>query len=314
MTPTPTDSKGLERVRQIVDHTTQLTPLKAVATKAIQMAQDDRTSTMELASVISADQALTAKILRLANSPYYGYARRIGNVREAVVLLGMRTVRSVAISSAIIDAFRLPEYVGDFSTDLFWAHSVTVGLAAEVIAKETRCCRPEDAFTAGVLHDVGKLATILSDPVGFAKVAAITGRRQATFCRAELDTFGVDHAQVGAELVAGWKFPENLVEAIRAHHPHYPVTRINGLSDVVAVANLACNRSGLACGFDFTASFACQPMIFLPAEAERALARVPNGMQGISDKARAFLVNVTVRPPRWFDGEHELSATTRAVA
>jgi putative nucleotidyltransferase with HDIG domain len=278
------------------------------------MAQDDRTSSMDLASVISADQALTAKILRLANSPYYGYARRIGNVREAVVLLGMRTVRSVAISSAIIDAFRLPEYVGEFSTDLFWAHSVTVGLVAELIAKESKACRPEDAFTAGVLHDVGKLATILSDPAGFSKVAAMAGRRQTTFCRAELEVFGVDHARVGAELVTNWKFPENLVGAIRDHHPAHPVMRIAGLADVVAVANLASNRSGMACGFDFTSTVAHEPTVFLPVEAERALARVPGGMLGISEKARAFLVNVTVRPPRWFDLDQQVSVTDRAVA
>lgn len=308
------ESYGEERMRNIVDRTTQLTPLKAVATKAIQMAQDERTHTSDLASVISADQALTAKILRLANSPYYGYARRISNVNEAVILLGMRTVRSVAISSAIIEAFRLPEYIGEFSTDLFWAHSVTVGLVSEIFAKETKVCRPDDAFTAGVLHDVGKLATIIADPDAFTEVVDLVNRRRLSFCEAELEVIGVDHAQVGAELVTGWKFPEPLVEAIRGHHPPLPVTRITSLGDIVALANFACNRSGMSCGFDFTEVAAAQPTAFLLPEVERALARVPRGMEGVSEKARAFLVNVTVRPPRWYGSEEEVTQNAQAVA
>ena len=85
--------EGRNRVRSIVNRTTELTPLKAVATRAIALAEDERSAAMDLATVISSDQALTAKLLRLSNSAYYGYARRIGNVREAVILLGMRTVR-----------------------------------------------------------------------------------------------------------------------------------------------------------------------------------------------------------------------------
>ena len=106
--PAPLELEARNRLRLIVNRTTDLTPLKSVATKAIQLAEDERSAAMDLATVISSDQALTSKLLKLSNSAYYGYGRRISNVREAVILLGMRTVRSVAISSAIIEAFKVP--------------------------------------------------------------------------------------------------------------------------------------------------------------------------------------------------------------
>jgi len=288
-----------ELLRLIVNRTTELTPLKAVATRAIQMAEDEHSAAMDLASVLSSDQALTAKLLKLSNSAYYGYARRIGNVREAVILLGMRTVRSVAIASSIIDAFSVPEIDG-FDKDLFWAHSVCVGLAAEAIARETRVCRPEDAFTAGVLHDVGKLAMLLTEPGRFARTVNLVVGRDMTWEQAEGEVFGIGHQYVGARLAERWKFPEPLIEAIRKHHPDRFGSTVDTMSDVVAAANHACNRAGLACGFDWSRVPERKPVGALPPRVDDALNRVNGGMRTLEDKARAFLLHVTSRPPRWY--------------
>ncbi len=295
----PVEFEARNRLRLIVSRTTELTPLKAVATKAISLAEDERTAAMDLATVISSDQALTAKLLRLSNSAYYGYARRISNVREAVILLGMRTVRSVAIASAIIDALKVPED-RDFDQDLFWAHSVCTGLAAEAIARETRVARPEDAFTAGVLHDVGKLAMILTEPELFAEVVDLVTTEGLRYHEAETAVFGVSHEIVGYRLAQRWKFPEPLVEAIRAHHPEKGVSRVESLADIVAAANLACNREGLACGFDWTQNPDRKPVLALPPKVDEAIARTPGGMRTIEEKARAFLLHVTARAPRWY--------------
>lgn len=297
----PASIEARNRLRSIVNTTTDLTPLKSVATKAIQLAEDERSAAMDLATVISSDQALTSKLLKLSNSAYYGYARRISNVREAVILLGMRTVRSVAISSAIIDVFKLPQLEHDsFDHDLFWAHSVTVGLVAETIARETKAARPEDAFTAGVLHDVGKLAMMLAEPAMFAEVIDLTMREEMRYREAELAVFQVGHEQVGARLAQRWKFPEPLVNSIREHHPVKQIRSIETMSDVVAAANLACNREGLACGFDFTGDEDRKPMVALPPAVDLAINKVHGGMTTLEDKARAFLVHVTSRTPRWY--------------
>ncbi len=298
----PSDLQAAVRLRSIVNQTTELTPLKAVATRAIQLAEDERSATMDLAIVISSDLALTAKLLRLSNSAYYGYARRIATVREAVVLLGMRTVRSVAISTAIIDALRVPEVEG-FSEDLLWAHSVTVGLVAEAIARETRTARPEDAFTAGVIHDVGKLAMLLVEPKLFADTIDLVINDGLTFGEAELLVFGVTHDAVGARLAAKWKFPEALVSAIRHHEPVEPIHRVATLDDVVAIANLACNREGLACGFDWTRDEERKATQDLPAEAVAAIERIDGGIRTLEEKARSFLLHVTAKAPRWYAGQ-----------
>jgi putative nucleotidyltransferase with HDIG domain len=287
------------RLRLIVNRTTELTPLKTVATRAIQLAEDERTAAMDLATVISSDQALTAKLLRLSNSAYYGYARRISNVREAVILLGMRTVRSVAIASSIIDSFRTAE-IEHFNQDLFWAHSVCVGLVAEAIARESHIARPEDAFTSGVLHDLGKLAMMIAEPERFTEVIDLVVSENMKYRDAELAVFGVGHQHVGSRLAQRWRFPDLLVEAIGAHHPEKPVSSIETLSDAVAAANLACNREGLACGFDWTHDESRKAVEALPPRVDLAINRVHGGMQTLEEKAHAFLLHVTSRSPGWY--------------
>ncbi len=314
----PLELEARNRLRLIVNRTTDLTPLKSVATKAIQLAEDERSAAMDLATVISSDQALTAKLLKLSNSAYYGYARRISNVREAVILLGMRTVRSVAISSAIIDAFQVPELArGGFDQDLFWAHSVAVGLVAELIARETRIARPEDAFTAGVLHDVGKLAMMLAEPEMFGEVVDLVNSEGMKYREAEWAVFEIGHEHVGSRLAQRWKFPETLVSSIREHHPAKGVHSISGMGDLVAAADLACNREGLACGFDWTHDEAHRVVTAVPPAVDIAIKKVHGGMATIEEKARAFLLHVTSRAPRWYashDGETGTSSTEEAGA
>lgn len=302
------DPLARNRLRTIVQATTDLAPLKAVATKAIQLAEDERSAAMDLAAVISSDQALTARLLKLSNSAYYGYARRISNVREAVILLGMRTVRSVAISTAIIDAFRLP-HLGQarFDQDLFWAHSVTVGIIAETIARETRVVRPEDAFTAGVLHDIGKLAMMLAAPEAFAELLDLVEHENMKYREAEAAVFGFGHELVGARLAQRWKFPEPLVAAIQAHHE--PAPAIESMSHVVAAANLVANREGLAAGFDYTGDPERRPAQAVPPACDIAIGKVHGGIATLEEKARAFLTHVSSRPPRWYAPHHgELDA------
>lgn len=294
-----TGRRGSNELRMIVARTTELAPLKAVATKAIQMAEDERSAAMDLATVLSSDQALTAKLLKLSNSAYYGYARRIANVREAVILLGMRTVRSVAIASSIIDAFETKP-LENFSRDLFWAHSVAVGLVAEQISKATRVGRPEDAFTAGVLHDVGKLAMMLCEPEKVDRAARMVRDEGWAWRDAEFEVLGVRHQEVGAHLAERWRFPDHLVDAIRTHHPARMTASLESLNDVVAAANHACNREGLACGFDWKREPGRRPLEALPPRVDEALDRVNGGMSTLETKARAFLSNVSSKPPIWY--------------
>ena len=141
----------------LLDQVDAMAPFPAVASRVMQITEDERFSAYDLAAIIATDTALTAKILRLANSAYYAYPRKIGTVRDAVVLIGFRAVRSTAIASAIVDIFPTSEPERPFNVDLFWGHSVACGIIAETMARETHQAPPDEAFTAGILHDLGRL-------------------------------------------------------------------------------------------------------------------------------------------------------------
>ncbi len=308
--------EGRSRLRAVVNRTVELTPLKTAATRAIQMAEDEHSAAMDLATVISSDPALTAKLLRLANSAYYGYSRQISNVREAVILLGMRTVRSVAISSAIIDAFGGAQATEHFDPDLFWAHSVCVGLVAEAIARNMRGARPEDAFTAGVVHDIGKLAVMTCEPQLFDELNRMVVEDRVPYGQAELRVLGFGHEHAGSRLAERWKFPISLVDAIANHHSGTFTEDGRTLGDCVAAADFACNRAGLAAGYDWVRDESRRSDASLPPPYEEAISRIRGGIPALEEKARAFLTQVSAGPITWYlqSSEKAGDATTDSEA
>jgi hypothetical protein len=146
----------------------EMRPLGTVASKVIQLTDGERFSAHELALVISTDQVLTAKLLRLANSAYYGFPRRITTIRDAVVLLGFRAVRSATLATCLVDALPSANVV-DYQQ--FWHFSLTVGATAELLAR-AEGVRQDEAFTAGVLHNIGRLAL---DPYALPASGTLTG-------------------------------------------------------------------------------------------------------------------------------------------
>ncbi len=193
-------------IDDLLQRVEELAPLPHVATRVIQVTEEDTFSAYDLAAIIATDTALTAKILRVANSAFYGYPRRITTVRDSVVLIGFRAVRATAIAAAIIDLFPGADD-GPFSMDLFWGHAVACGVVAEAIARETGHARPDEAFTAGILHDLGRLVLSQYEPERFGRVLyrALNGAEEMQI--AERVEFGYDHTQVGSALTEQWSFP-----------------------------------------------------------------------------------------------------------
>lgn len=197
----------------LVDEITELRPLSAAATRILQLTESEEFSAHELANVIATDQALTAKMLQLANSAYYGFPRRIMTARDAVVLLGFRAVRSTTVASCVI------ETVGEGSNldlDQFWRFSVSVGMLAELLAR-TVAVNQDQAFTAGILHNIGLLAfdQHRPDPLGEARELAAT--EGLSLHDAERQVFGFSDAELGGALAERWNFPLPLVAAVRDH-------------------------------------------------------------------------------------------------
>ncbi|MGC8667579.1 MAG: HDOD domain-containing protein [Chthonomonadales bacterium] len=221
---------------QLVQSVDELPSLPDVALKVLQMADDPGVSAREISRVISADMALAARLLRIANSAYYGITRSVSTINEAVVILGMQAVRSLALAAASYDTLRR-EYAGyGLRAGELWHHSMATAIAAQIIAGRTRAARNEEAFVAGLLHDVGKV--VLNVHVGpqFEVIRALAELDNLPFHVAEKSVLGYDHAEVGARVAEKWNLPEHLCAAIGGHHS---LDRGSSAPELAAVINVA---------------------------------------------------------------------------
>ncbi|MSQ35864.1 MAG: HDOD domain-containing protein [Dehalococcoidia bacterium] len=167
---------------ELVNQIGELRPIGAVATRILQLTESERFSAHELATVISSDQALTAKMLRLSNSAYYGFPRRITTVRDAVVLLGFRAVRSATLASCVIDAVPGSTHI-NYKT--FWHFSVTVAMLAELLGRAHRA-HQDEAFTAGIVHNIGRLALDQQAPQALQDALLLAKHHRADHPRSAL--------------------------------------------------------------------------------------------------------------------------------
>jgi putative nucleotidyltransferase with HDIG domain len=279
----------------LLDRIDDLPPLPAVAAKVMSMAEDDRTSAMDLAQVLATDQALTAKLIRISNSAYYGFARRISTVREAVVMLGFKQVRQVSVGASMMNAFNRGGLNDGFDVDLFWGHSVGVAVAAEALAKKTLGAKPEDAYTAGILHDIGRLVLRQVMPAEFSQAVVMARSGQMPLHVAELETTGYAHDEIGMALGQKWKFPGHLVDAVRCHHDETLTANGDGLAGVVAQANRLMLHYGLFCGYDLDIGDVPE----LPADLAMVEAAC-GGIDRVLAKAFSFIESASGVPEKWY--------------
>jgi putative nucleotidyltransferase with HDIG domain len=169
-----------------------------------------------LARKIAVDPALVTKILRAANSPFYGMSGRVGSVHDAVRLIGLRTVSALFTTAAVMRSIAPPSCEG-FDFHCFWEHSLGTAICSQELA--LGCGYPQPlAFTAGLIHDVGRLALAAYYPRELASSIAFAKDRDCPEFEAEHTVLGVGHCEIGAWIAAHWNFSEEVIEAIRQHH------------------------------------------------------------------------------------------------
>ncbi len=185
------------------------------------MAEVDSPNTLieSIASTIAKDPAMTAKMLQIANSAAMGLACRISSPFEAVGFLGLATVRSLVLSAHIFSCFEHTQLKG-FSIQRLWEHATASGTLARMIMHQEQADASEagDAYTAGLLHDIGKLMLAENLPEPFQRALALAAERQVPLHDAELEVFGATHAGVAAYLLGLWGLPAPIVEAVAFHH------------------------------------------------------------------------------------------------
>lgn len=173
----------------------------------------------EVGGVIGQDPGMSAKVLQLVNSAFFGLARRISDPTEAVQYVGIGAVRSLVLSLSTFSVFD-QSHVQRFSIERVWRHSMSTGQLAAKIARKERCDQTtiEEASVAGMLHDIGKLTLAASLPDSYQQVLSLAQKKQIALTEAEQEIFGVTHAEVGAYLLGLWGLPVSIVEAVALHH------------------------------------------------------------------------------------------------
>jgi HD-like signal output (HDOD) protein len=227
------------RYQRIVENIQQLPALPAIVSKLISVVNSPDTSAEDAADLIEKDPALTTKVLRLANSAFYGMPRSISSVSSAVVILGFNTLKSLVLSASVVNLFPEKGGASAFDRVRFWKHSIVCGMAARDIAQSimgVTFMDPQSAFCAGIMHDIGKLIFELFTAQDYAKVCAYSREHAVPVSDAENALLGTTHAQIGTILADKWALPIELEQTIVYHHNPDAAQKAES---VVAVVHLA---------------------------------------------------------------------------
>ncbi|NNF98432.1 MAG: HDOD domain-containing protein [Desulfobacteraceae bacterium] len=235
------NSKKIDKLTSGID---AIPTLPAIVGRVMEIIDDPESSAQDLMEVVNTDQAIASKILKIANSAFYGLVRKVGSLYHAVMVLGFDEVRNLVVSMTAFNSFRDLQSDGSFDFRRLWEHSFMCGLAARIIAGNMKISGGE-LFVAGLLHDIGKPAICMILPEAFDEVVKATGPQQMRTADAEKRILGTTHADVGKILVKKWMMPENIVDAVGFHHQPAKASDRSGFPIVVHLADLLAHLSSV---------------------------------------------------------------------
>ena len=230
------------KLNEILAKVKSFPTMPGAGAKMLALLEEPDTAVSEIEAILRYDPGLTANVLRLANSAYFGLPSKIGSLKQAVILLGLKRLTQLVVAScvsAVMDKV-VPGY--DLPPGDLWRHSVAVSIAAEALVKDKKRVGTEDVFTPALLHDVGKLvlgAFVKEELEAIQSIAA----KGVPFVVAENMILGTDHAEIGASILAHWDLPPDVINAVRWHHDPDSPDASNIQMDVVYLANLLCQTS-----------------------------------------------------------------------
>jgi len=220
------DQQAVQQFRAEVMARNNLPTIPTVLAKILQLVDAETASGKDLIAVVERDQALTGKLLRLANSAFFGQSRKVSTIPRAVVLLGFSTVRNLALSVKVWET--LGAGVARSRLEELWRHAVAVAMATKALTTRLRAGDPEEAFTAGLLHDVGRLLLAMRFRDDYWRAVGGAGEVEAVD-RLEAEHLGIDHAEVGSWVLEAWNLPPSIVELVAQHHAPTPRPGLPGL-------------------------------------------------------------------------------------
>lgn len=230
----------MELVSNLIKNIKEFSTLPTVYSSLVDVLADPKSTTQDVSSIIACDQASSAKVLKVVNSPFYGFSGEIDSVSRAIVVLGFNEIYNLILASYLMDLFLKKDAVLDFRPVDFWGHSIAVGIATRLIGQNLGLPKPENFFVTGVLHDIGKLVFFEFLEDQFAAALALSKRNQQPLHSAEMTVFGIDHSETGALLAERWRFPSSIVQAIRHHQTGIVPEKADELTAAVHLGNIYC--------------------------------------------------------------------------
>jgi len=241
---------GRVSLEEIVQAVNDLPSLPQVVLRVMELTEDPNSTAQDINQELAQDQGLTARVLKLANSAFYGFPRRISSVTDATILLGFKTIRSIVLAASVneILAQEMEGYALEYGE--LWKHSQCSAMTARLIAKRVKYSSLDVAYTAALLHDIGKVVLNNSMKESYHEVLDMVLSNHITFLQAEDSILGFNHAVVGAKIAEKWNLPLELVEAIAYHHDPDRAQVNQKLTAIVHLADAVCIAMGVGVGLD----------------------------------------------------------------
>lgn len=234
---------------------TEVNSLPEITAKIVQVVEDPRATAHDMHEIVRSDPALAAKILKVVNSAFYGLPSQIASLDRAIMMLGLSAVKNIALAASLSRLFRAESVSAQFAARDLWRHCLAVGVCARTIGQCGRFAQTDEAFVAGLVHDLGLIAAQQLFPSKMQEVADICIHNPDGFCAIEERIIGADHQMLGGVLAARWKFPPGLRQAIMFHHdPERADHEFRRIATTIYVADVLCCRGRV--GFCLTAQHA----------------------------------------------------------
>jgi len=235
---------GEERLKGIQKYISRMPSLSTTVTKVLEICNNPDISPNDLNRVISFDPVLTGQVLRLINSVYYSLPNKTTSLTRAIIILGLNTVKNLALSTAVLQRLSLKRSFKNLPTDDFWIHSLCVGVIAKSLAsiRGVPVTEREEYFIAGLLHDLGKIPLNNLFPDKYAQVLESTKLRQDSLYQVENTVFEIDHSTVGKMVAEKWSLGGTIIDSVYYHHnPDKAKEENRHFIAVVALANISAN-------------------------------------------------------------------------
>jgi putative nucleotidyltransferase with HDIG domain len=287
-------SKGVPRE---IEHAVEEMPaISPVLGKINELSHEMNASPRDLVKIIMLDPVITGKVIKLVNSSFYGLPQRVQTLGQAVVLLGMNTVKNVAISTALLSTLSIQGKQSPLPQEEFWQHCLATAIACKFLAKNLRTTAisstsadgPETYFIAGLLHDVGKILFVRADPDKYEKALEESRSLGVSLSFGEMAHFGCTHTQAGGVLARKWKLDKSLVDVIDRHHMP-PGKAVSPLRGLVIISNNLCKRAGIGESGNCVEEEMADDLPGLLGIKSRLLAQVPEMLPVELEKAVEFL-------------------------